>query len=122
MGNSVAATERPPAGGGCWEGRTHSRPSGDTVESRTIVMRWSGRLSGDEDGRPEKGSGPDHHLERLALIHRPVAGGCLVEWNGPVEDAAGLDSPLEDIGQELLHVGPDGCRPAAHAEVRVERR
>src|SRR5690348_11168214 len=38
-----------------------------------------------------------HHLDRLALVHRPVTVGYPVEADDPVEDAAGLDPTFEDV-------------------------
>ena len=39
----------------------------------------------------------DLELENLALVHRAVAVGHLVERSGPVEDAARLDPTLQDV-------------------------
>jgi hypothetical protein len=46
----------------------------------------------------------DHHLDRLAVVHRPVAIGHLVEGAYAVEDASGLDSAFEDVGEKLVDV------------------
>src|SRR5207247_885127 len=39
----------------------------------------------------------DQELDRLALVHRPVAVRNLVERAGAVEDAAGFDPTVEDV-------------------------
>ena len=49
-------------------------------------------------------SRPYHHLDRLAVVHRPVAVRHLVEVHDAVEDAAGLDPALENVRQELFDV------------------
>src|SRR6266536_2100373 len=67
-------------------------------------------------------SGLDHDLDRLPLVHRPVAVRHLVEAHDPVEDPAGLDPAIKDVGQKLLDVGADRGGSAAHGDVVVERR
>src|SRR5215208_5033956 len=67
-------------------------------------------------------SRPHHDLDRLAVVHRPVAVGHAVEADGPVEDAPGLDPALEDVRQELLDVRAYRGGPAAHGDVTEERR
>ena len=62
------------------------------------------------------------HLDRLALVHRPVAVGYAVEVDDAVEDPARLDPSLEDVGQQFLDVGADRGGTAADADVVVERR
>ena len=63
----------------------------------------------------------DQELDRLALVHRAVALGHLVERAGAVEDAAGLDPALEDVRQQLLDVGARRGRAAADRDVVEER-
>src|SRR5918911_410500 len=43
-------------------------------------------------------SGPDHDLERLALVHRTVAVGHTVEVRYPIEDAARLYPAFQHVG------------------------
>ena len=50
----------------------------------------------------------DEHLERLALVHRPVAVGHVVERADAIKDAAGLDLPFENVRQQLLDVRARG--------------
>src|SRR5438552_4105769 len=61
------------------------------------------------------------HLDRLALVHRPVAVGYAVEVDDAVEDPARLDPSLEDVGQQFLDVGAGRGGTAADADVVVER-
>ena len=58
------------------------------------------------------GSGPDHHLQGLTVVHQPVALGGLVERQHPVEDQAGVDRAVEHLGDGLFQIGPDGRRAA----------
>jgi hypothetical protein len=51
----------------------------------------------------------DLELEDLALVHRAVAVRHIVERTAAVEDAAGLDPPLEHVGQQPLDVGAYRC-------------
>src|SRR5436853_6565068 len=53
------------------------------------------------------------HLDRLALVHRPVAVGYAVEVDDEIEDLARLDPYLEDVGQQFIDVGADRCGTAA---------
>jgi hypothetical protein len=53
----------------------------------------------------------DLELEDLALVHRAVAVRHIVERTAAVEDAAGLDPPLEHVGQQPLDVGAYRCGP-----------
>jgi hypothetical protein len=39
----------------------------------------------------------EHDLDRLPLVHRPVAVRHLVEAHDPVEDPARLDTAIEDV-------------------------
>src|SRR5215210_279115 len=80
--------------------------------------RHSGLTS---SGLPQP-SGPHHYLDRLAIVHRPVAVGHPVEAHDTVEDAAGLDPALQHVRQELLYVGAHRRGPAAHGDVAEERR
>src|SRR4051812_450696 len=57
------------------------------------------------------GSWTDHHLQRLALVHRPVAVGDVFKLHGPVEDAARLDRSVDDVWQKFVHVGTRRSRP-----------
>ena len=63
----------------------------------------------------------DQDLERLALVHRPVPVGHLVEARHAVEDAAGLDPALEDVRQELLDIGACRGRASGDGHVLEER-
>ena len=54
------------------------------------------------------------------LSNGAPVGGYLVERPSPVEDAAGLDRAVEDVGEEFVDVGPNGCGTAADCDVVVE--
>src|SRR5439155_2170391 len=69
-----------------------------------------------------RSSGLNHDLDRLASVHRAVAGGNLVEADDPIEDAAGLYPALEDVGKQLIDVRADRGGTAADRDVVVERR
>src|ERR1700760_2705878 len=62
-------------------------------------------------------SGADQNLEGLAIGHGAVAVGCLVEADGAVEDAAGFDGAVEDVGHEFLDVGAGRCGSAGEGEI-----
>src|SRR5690349_22175603 len=63
----------------------------------------------------------DENLERGALVHRPVAVGGVLEGHGAVEDPAGLDPALQDVGQQLLDVGALRTRAAGERDVAAEQ-
>jgi len=65
-------------------------------------------------------SWPHHHLDRLAIGHRAVALGYAVKADRQVEHAPWVDLPVEDVGQQLLDVAPDGGRTAAELDILVE--
>src|SRR2546423_469039 len=71
-------------------------------------------------------SGTDEDFERFPVGHGPVAVRHLLEADGAVEHAAGLERAVEHVGQELLDVGA-GRRDApgegdvAHEHVEVHR-
>src|SRR5215216_1648116 len=70
-------------------------------------------------------SRPHHHLDRLAVVHRPVAVGHPVEAHGPVDDAAGRAARTRDAdgrGHRLTvadaledGVGAEAAGELAHA-------
>src|SRR3954464_2187855 len=72
--------------------------------------RWSDQLR------------PDHDLDGLTLVHGTVAVRNAVEPNRAVEDAAGLDAPLEHVRQQLLDVGAHRRGTAADDDVLVKER
>src|SRR5215470_5355641 len=53
--------------------------------------------------------GAEQGLDGTALVHRAIALGGLVEWQGQVEDLPGVDGPvadqLDELGQEPAHRG-----------------
>ena len=80
---------------------------------RRIPVKWSCRRLGQEKPTSvtpatESRLELDEHLERLALVHRPVAVGHVVERADAIEDAAGLDLPLENVRQQFLDVRARG--------------
>ncbi|GHA48251.1 hypothetical protein GCM10010345_61000 [Streptomyces canarius] len=50
-------------------------------------------------------SRPHQYLERLARVHGSVALGYAVGADGAVEDPAGFDASLKDVGEELVDAG-----------------
>src|SRR3954468_21502304 len=62
----------------------------------------------------------DLELEDVAVVHAAVAVGYPVECSCAVEDASRLDSPFEDVGEQLVDVGADGGGAAGHARVLPE--
>src|SRR5437660_7873185 len=62
----------------------------------------------------------DHDLDRLAVVHRPIAIGYTVEVRHPIEYAARIDPPSEDVRKQLVDVGAGRSRPAADADVLPE--
>src|SRR5690349_4492450 len=66
--------------------------------------------------------GLDHHLDRLPIGHRPVATGHAVEVHDSIEDAAGLNRPIEDVRQELVDVSANRRGTARDREVAEEGR
>ena len=67
-------------------------------------------------------SGPDHHLQCLALIHSAVAVGNLVEPDRAVKDAAGINSSLHYIREKIVHIGPHWGGPAGDDHILIEGR
>src|SRR5215207_7155082 len=112
-------------------GRTVRRPRGSprsspacAVPRRPAVVvrpRAPARCRHGRAPRSSSLSWLDHHLDRLALGHRPVAVGDAVESDAPVEHLPRLDPPLEGVGQQLLDVGARGRRPATDRDVAEER-
>src|SRR5882762_1376180 len=98
---------RPAARTARWNGRSGAwRPSVQNRECRFAC----GLLA----------AGRYHDLDRLALVHRPVAVGNLVEADDPVEHAARFDRALEDVREQLFDVGADRGRTTADGDVAVE--
>src|SRR5213592_1526448 len=62
----------------------------------------------------------DHHLDRLSIGHGSIAVRHPIELDGAVEDATGLDRPVEDVRQELVHVGADRRGTACDPDVVEE--
>jgi hypothetical protein len=60
-------------------------------------------------------------LDRLAVVHRPVAVGHTLDVRDAVEDPPWFDPALEDVGQQVLDVRTDGCGAARHTRVFPER-
>src|SRR3954469_5506571 len=50
-------------------------------------------------------SEPDHHLERLTLVHRTIAVRNLVKPDCPVEHEAGFDAAFHHVGKQLVDIG-----------------
>src|SRR5439155_11756513 len=63
----------------------------------------------------------DQELDRLAVVHGPIAVRDFVERAGAVEDEARLDLAFEDVGQQLFDVGADRRGAAAQGDVLPER-
>src|SRR5213076_2424722 len=63
----------------------------------------------------------DQELDRLAVVHGPIAVRDFVERAGAVEDEARVDLAFEDVGQQLFDVGADRRGPAAQGDVLPER-
>src|SRR5215203_1459196 len=66
------------------------------------------------------GSGGHKNLELLATGHRLVPTRHAVEVDGGVEDLAGLDGAVEDVGHQLVDVGPYWRHAASVGEVAVK--
>src|SRR5581483_3369350 len=64
---------------------------------------------------------PDHNLERLALVHRPVTVGHPVKVCDEVEDAARIDPALKNIRQQFLDVSANRRGAAAYGNVVIKR-
>src|SRR5438128_975645 len=96
------------------------RPRAET--SRSLLPSWRFCIVSPDVWLTPGDSGPHHDFDRLALVHPPVAVGNLLEADDPVEDAAGLDPSLQDIGEQLLDVRADRGGAAADRDVVVERR
>src|SRR5215211_6651608 len=69
---------------------------------------------GSRDARPSRRSGSwaQEDLDRLALVHRAVAVGGLVERQRDVEDLAGVDLAVPDEVDQLGQEAPHWGRPA----------
>src|SRR6516225_8244623 len=65
---------------------------------------------------------PDQDLDGLAVIHGAVPIRHAVEIDRSVEDAARIDTALEDIGQQLFDVCAHRRRTSADHDVLVEER
>src|SRR5581483_3756283 len=91
------------------------RPRAETSRPELPSVRFS-------TAPPCLNSELDEELDRLALVHRAVAVRHVLERAGAVEDAAGLDPPLEDVRQELLDVGAGRGGAAGDRDVVVEGR
>src|SRR5436190_17551 len=63
----------------------------------------------------------DLELQDLALVHRAVAVGDVLDRAGAVEDTTRLDPPFEHVRKQLLDVGAHGRWAAAHRRVLPER-
>src|SRR6476646_7543406 len=63
----------------------------------------------------------DEELDRLALVHRPVAVRYVGQRPRTVEYPAGLDSAVEDIGQQFLDIGARRGGTAGDSDVVEER-
>src|ERR671914_402071 len=59
-------------------------------------------------------------LDRAALVHRAVALRHLLEWQGQVEDLAGVDLPVPDQVDKLGQEAPDRCGTAVQVHMREE--
>jgi hypothetical protein len=71
-------------------------------------------------------STPQEHLDRLALVHRAVAGGGLVERQLEVQDLARVDLAVPDrvdqLGQEAADGGRGRRAPARGSRTDPSRR
>src|SRR3984885_2385304 len=70
----------------------------------------------------QAGSGAHEDLECLAGVHQAVALGDVFQRDGAVEDASGVDLPVQDARHELFHVGAGGRDAAGQGEVAHEFR
>jgi hypothetical protein len=71
-------------------------------------------------GSAAQGSGLDEDFEALAVLHVLVAGRDTVDVGRGVENFAGLDAAVEDVGHELLDVRTHRGRPTGESDVRPE--
>src|SRR5258707_264366 len=62
----------------------------------------------------------DEDFQALAVVHVLVARGYAVDVGGGVEDLAGFDDAVEDVGHEFLDVGADRRRAAREGDVAAE--
>jgi hypothetical protein len=60
------------------------------------------------------------HFDRAPFVHRPVAGGGLVEGQLEVEDFVGVDAAVPDQVDQLRQVLPDGRWAAVQVRVTKE--
>jgi hypothetical protein len=76
-----------------------------TSRTPTLLLEMSD-VARDEGARSDAArSEVDHHLDRLAVVHSPVAVGHPVEVRRAIEDASGLDPAVEDVRKQLLDIG-----------------
>src|SRR4051794_5764097 len=64
--------------------------------------------------------GPDHHFERLALVHRPVAVRHPVEPDGAVEHPAWVDAAFHHVRQQLRDIGARRRRTSGDTHILEE--
>src|SRR3954465_7118906 len=64
--------------------------------------------------------GLNHHLDRLAAVHFPIALGNTLKIDGAVEDATGLNAAFKDIWQQFLDIGAHRGGTAADDDVLIE--
>src|SRR5947209_9248147 len=71
---------------------------------------------------PVPGSRFYHHFDRFAFVHGSIAFRHFVKPYGAIEDASGLDTSFEHVGEEFVDIGADRRRAATDAHVAVEQR
>src|SRR5215204_4026349 len=103
-------------------GESSRDQSGYLSRPRPWIAARSPALCAFAARQSQERSRPHHDLDRLPVVHRPVAVGHPVEADGPVEHPTRLDPALEDVRQEILDVRAYRGGPAAHGDVAEERR
>src|SRR6266480_5611308 len=48
--------------------------------------------------------GRNHHLDRFAVVHRPITVRNAIKTYGPIEHTAGLDLAFKNVGQKVLDI------------------
>src|SRR6185436_14010986 len=93
-----------------------------TTDSHIDPHGWRHCRDAPDEIRKASDSRTDHHLDRLAIVHRPVAIGNPVQADDPVEDATRLDPSLQYVGEQLLDVRAHQGRATADGDVAEEGR
>src|SRR5207253_779193 len=119
VGGTHAASDEAVDGGGVDDRAASAR---EHVRDRVLAPHeLAFQVDGDKPVEDRHVEGDDVRVDGVGRgVGRVV--GHYVEADDSVEDASRFDPAVEDVGQQFLDVGADGCRAAADGDVVEERR